>query len=159
MDAGTKVRSALIPGAGRTRYNTPLKSLSDRHAAFFMLVAETVTPETAALDAGGRARMLDIVDGALMDRDPAVRRQFGTLLGVIRLAPLLRWGRPFDRLDGDRRSAVLRWFESCPIGLLRKGFWGLKVMVFMGYYGRQASWNEIGYAPVNDASGLLRRKQ
>lgn len=134
-----------------------MKSLPDRHSAFFMLVAETITPEVAALDEAGRARMLEIVDGALMDRDPAVRRQFGALLGVIRLAPLLCYGRTFDRLDGDRRSAVLRWFESCPIGLLRKGFWGLKVMVFMGFYGREASWGEIGYAPVNDARGLLRR--
>jgi len=133
-----------------------MKSLSDRHAAFFMLVAETITPEVAVLDADGRGRMASIVDAALLDRKPTVRRQFGSFLEVIRLAPVLRFGTTFDRLDPDRRAAVLRWFESCPIPLFRKGLWGLKVMVFMGFYGQEATWSDIGYAPVDDARALVR---
>jgi len=115
-----------------------------------MVVAETITPEVASLDVDGRARMETIVDTALQDRDAGTRKQFGTFLGVIRLAPVLRFGRAFDRLDGARRNAVLRWFEDCPISLLRKGFWGLKVLVFMGYYGQSEHWDEIGYAPDFD---------
>jgi len=133
-----------------------MKSLSARHAAFFMLVAESITPEVAALDAAGRARLTAIIDAALMDRDAATRSQFGTFLTVIRIAPLFRFGRTFGRLDEGRKNAVLKWFEDCPIGLLRKGFWGLKVLVFMGYYGQEATWSEIGYAPVFDARTLVR---
>ena len=127
-----------------------MKSLSAVHAAFFMVVAETITPEVAALDPTGRARMEAIVDTALLDRDQTTRSQFGTFLGVIRMAPLLRYGRTFDRLGADQRAAVLRWFENCPVSLLRKGFWGLKVLVFMGYYGQEENWSSIGYAPEFD---------
>jgi len=132
-----------------------MKSLSAEHAAFFMVVAETITPEVAALDPNGRARMEAIVDTALLDRDQTTRSQFGTFLGVIRMAPILRYGRAFDRLDADRRAAVLRWFQNCPISLLRKGFWGLKVLVFMGYYSQEENWSSIGYAPeFNGRAGV-----
>ncbi len=121
-----------------------------------MVVAESITPEVASLDSGGRARMAAIVDMALMDRDATTRIQFGTFLTVIRLAPVLRFGRAFERLDRDRRDAVLRWFQDCPVSLLRQGFWGLKVLVFMGYYGREETWSEIGYAPDFDGRAGVR---
>ncbi len=127
-----------------------MNSLSGNHAAFLMVVAETITPEVAALDSIGRARMESIIDTALLDRDQTTRSQFGTFLGVIRMAPVLRYGRTFDRLGADQRAAVLRWFQDCPISLLRKGFWGLKVLVFMGYYGQEENWGSIGYAPDFD---------
>jgi len=127
-----------------------MKSLSSRHSAFFMVVAETITPEVAALDPDGRARMEAIVDTALMDRDQTTRTQFGTFLSVIKMVPVVRYGRTFDRLGADQRAAVLTWFQDCPISLLRKGFWGLKVLVFMGYYGQEENWDSIGYAPEFD---------
>jgi hypothetical protein len=133
-----------------------MKSLSDKHTAFFMVVAETITPEVATLGADGRSRMEAIIDTALQDRDAATRSQIGTFLGVIRMAPVLRYGRAFDRLDANRRAAVLRWFQDCPISLLRKGFWGLKVLVFMGYYGQEESWSGIGYAPEFDGRAGVR---
>ena len=133
-----------------------MKSLSDKHAAFFMVVAETITPEVASLNADGRARMTAIIDTALQDRDAGTRKQFGTFLAVIRLAPVLRFGSAFDRLDGDRRNAVLRWFENCPISLLRKGLWGLKVLVFMGYYGQPEHQQVVGYAPDFDGRAGVR---
>ncbi len=133
-----------------------MESLTGRHAAFFMVVAEAITPEVAALDRDGRARMETIVDTALMDRDSGTRSQFGTFLGVIRMAPVLRYGRTFDRLGADQKAAVLRWFQECPISLLRKGFWGLKVLVFMGYYGQEEHWSEIGYAPELDGRAGVR---
>jgi len=132
-----------------------MKSLSGNHSAFFMVVAETITPEVAALDPDARARMAEIIDTALLDRDEATRSQFGTFLSVIRMAPLIRYGRVFDRLDADQRDAVLRWFQDCPISLLRKGFWGLKVLVFMGYYGQEENWSSVGYAPeFNGRAGV-----
>ncbi len=70
-----------------------MKSLTGRHASFFMVVAETITPEVASLDPDGRARMEAIVDTALLDRDADDAAQFGTFLGVIRMAPVLRYGR------------------------------------------------------------------
>ncbi len=92
-----------------------MKSLSGKHAAFFMVVAETITPEVAALDRGwprpdgGHRRHR--ADGsrcghAIADSAPSSV--------VIRMAPTLRYGRPFDRLDADRRSAVLAMVRELP---------------------------------------------
>jgi hypothetical protein len=134
-----------------------MKSLPGKHAALFMIVAESITPEVASLDPAGRARMEAIVDAALQDRDAATRKQLGTFLSVIRVAPLLRFGRTFDRLDGNRRAAVLRWFQDCPVARLQQGFWGLKVLVFMGYYGQEENWSSVGYAPEFDGRAGVRR--
>ena len=134
-----------------------MKALSDTHEAIFMVVAESVTPEVAWLDEEGRARMTAIVDTALMDRDAAMRKQFGFFLSVIRAAPVLRYGRTFDTLDAKRKTAVLRWFESCSIARLRQGFWGLKALVFMGYYGQPEIWPELGYAPDFDGREGVHR--
>jgi hypothetical protein len=85
-----------------------------------------------------------------------VRRQFAVFLGVLRWAPMVRYGSRLDRLRTDRQDAVLRWFEDCPVGLLRKGFWGLKAMVFMGYYGQPETHELIGYRPRFDGREGLR---
>lgn len=133
-----------------------MKSLQAEAEAFLLVVAQRIVPEVADLDDRGLAHFGAIVDRALGDRPEEVRKKFATFLGVLRWAPLLRYGAPFDRLSGGRQDAVLRWFEDAPIGLLRQGLWGLKSMVFMGYYGRSEVWEEIGYAPRFDSLERLR---
>jgi len=132
-----------------------MDSLSADRVAILWQVASRVVPETASLNAAGRADFERIVDGALSDRPAGVRRQFGVFLKVIRFAPVLRYGRTFERLSEDRRDAVLRWFQDGPVSLFRTGFWGLKAIVFMGYYGRPEVWREIGYAPEFDSRERL----
>lgn len=90
-----------------------------------------------------------------MDRPPGVRRQFALFLKVMRLMPLLRFGRAFDRIPPDRQDRVLRWLEDCPVMKLRQGFWGLKALIFMGYYGQPEVWTEVGYAPEFDSRAAL----
>ncbi len=107
------------------------------------------------MDSGGWARFEAIVDSALAGRPSGVRRQIGTFLVLIRVVPVLRWGRTFDRLDGERCDAWLRWLQDGPLGLFRQGFWGLKALIFMGYYGQAEVWPEVGYAPLFDARGRL----
>jgi len=137
-------------------YNRPMTSLNEERAWFLLVVAGRIVPEVAALDERGRAQLLAIIDRALADRGPEVCRKFAVFLGVLRLAPVLRYGATFSRLRPHRQDAVLRWFESAPFGLLRQGTWGLKSMVFMGYYGRAEAWEEIGYAPSFDSLERLR---
>ncbi|MCU0232944.1 MAG: gluconate 2-dehydrogenase subunit 3 family protein [Thermoanaerobaculales bacterium] len=130
-----------------------MKSLPPAEAELLRVLAARIVPETAGLDAAGIGRFLAIVDGALMDREPAVRRAFATFLRVLRRAPVLRYGRRFEKLPSERQDAFLAWLEDCPVGLLRAGFWGLKAMVFMGYYGQPETNALIGYAPASDGGG------
>ena len=132
-----------------------MKSLSQEKAEFLQVLAARIVPETTELDAAGLGRFFGIIDGALQDRPASVRRQFATFLGVLRWAPVARYGGPFDKLQAERQDAVLRWFEDCPVGLLRKGFWGLKAMVFMGYYGQPETNHLVGYAPDLDGRAKL----
>lgn len=132
-----------------------MQSLPAEKALFLDVVARRIVPEVAGLDARGRERFFRMIDAALMDRPPGVRRQFGTLLGVVRWLPLPRWGISFERLSGDRQDRVLRWLQDAPLPLLRAGFWGLKVMVFMGYYGQPELWPEVGYDPHPDGNEVL----
>lgn len=133
-----------------------MKSIGPDKEAFLVAVARRVVPEVAMLDERGLVHFTAIIDRALGDRSEEVRTKFGTFLSVLRWAPVVRYGAPFDRLAPRRQDAVLRWFEDAPIGLLRKGLWGLKSMVFMGYYARAEAWDEIGYAPSFDSLERLR---
>jgi len=132
-----------------------MKSLSNEKAEFLQVLAARIVPETTELDTAGLSRFFTIIDEALQNRPASVRRQFATFLGVLRWAPLGRYGSPLEKLQTGRQDSVLRWFEDCPISLLRKGFWGLKAMVFMGYYGQPETNDLIGYAPKFDGKAGL----
>ena len=132
-----------------------MKSLSQEKAEFLQVLAARIVPETTELDAAGLGRFFGIVDEALQDRPVSVRRQFGIFLGVLRWVPLARYGSPLDKLQTERQDAVLRWFEDCPVSILRKGFWGLKAMIFMGYYGQPETNEIVGYAPELDGRARL----
>ena len=132
-----------------------MKSLSQDKAQFLQTLAARIVPETTELDAAGSGHFFGIIDDALQDREASVRRQFAVFLGVLRWAPLVRYGVPLDKLSADRQDAVLRWFEDCPVSLIRKGFWGLKAMVFMGFYGQPETNQLVGYAPDFDGRAGL----
>ncbi len=113
----------------------------------FEEVARRVVPAVGNLSEADRQRVFEIVDRALMERPAAVRRQLVLFLGIIRWLPLMRWGRRFESLSEGPQEAMLRFFQDGPIGPFRAGFWGLKTLMFMGYYGREAAWAEVGYEP------------
>jgi hypothetical protein len=122
----------------------------------FRAIAATVVPEAERLDAAGWAELERLVEKALEARPAAVRRQLRLLIRTIGLLPLLRRGRPFTRLTPGERATVLAGLESAPILLLRRGFWGLRTLVYLGYYARPEAGREIGYRA--DPRGWEARK-
>jgi hypothetical protein len=111
----------------------------------FRAIATTIVPEAASMDDAGWVDLERIVEEALATRPARMRRQLRLLIRAIQVMPIARYGRPFTALDGVRRSRLLRTLESSPILLLRRGFWGLRTLIFMGYYARPAAGAEIGY--------------
>lgn len=111
----------------------------------FRAIAGTIVP---AADALGEAEWLElegIIEQGLASRPPSMRRQLRILVRVLDWIPLLRYGRTFRSLDRERRSRFLSAVQDAPLLLLRRGFWGLRTLVFMGYYGRPAAAAGIGY--------------
>lgn len=111
----------------------------------FRAVAETVVPEAGALDEAGWREAEAVVGEALRERDPSLLRQLRLLLGAIRWLPVLRWGRTFPQLSSDARERFLSILQDAPLLLLRRGFWGLRTLCLMGYYGREEARREVGY--------------
>jgi hypothetical protein len=108
-------------------------------------VTETVVPEARALSPDEWQSLEAIVEDALAGRPTPLCRQLVLLVRMIELVPLLRYGRGFTALDPARRTAVLHLLQGAPLVLLRRGFWGLRTLALMGYYGRPAAAAAIGY--------------
>ncbi|HKR55912.1 MAG TPA: gluconate 2-dehydrogenase subunit 3 family protein [Gemmatimonadales bacterium] len=108
-------------------------------------LTETVVPETAALGTDGWASLERIVTKAIADRPPRMRRQLALFMHAIEWLPLLRYGRPFSQLNPHRRQRFLETLQDSPLLLIRRGFWGLRTLILMGYYTQASTLGIIGY--------------
>lgn len=111
----------------------------------FRALAESIVPEAAALDPGGWADLERIVEEALAKRPAPIRRQLLVFIRLLDLLPVFRWGRTFRRLAPERRHRFLRGLQDARLLLLRRGFWGIRTLVFMGYYARPEAYRQVGY--------------
>ena len=111
----------------------------------FRAIGSTVVPEAAKLDEVSWSELEQIVADSLRLRPPRLARQLVTLIRLIEILPLVRYGRPFTALTPERRARVLAALQDAPLLLLRRGVWGLRTLILMGYYGRPAAARGIGY--------------
>lgn len=122
----------------------------------FRAIALTVVPDASALDEAGWGALEALVEKTLAPRPAAIRRQLVLFVRAIEHLPRLRWGRGFSALTPDERTRFLSGLERAPVLLLRRGFWGLRTLVFLGYYARPEAAAEIGYGA--DARGWEARR-
>lgn len=112
----------------------------------FRAVVATIVPQAAELDAGGWHNLEKLVEGMIQERPANLRRQLRLFLRAIEWMPVVRYGRPFTALGAAERTRVLAWLQDHPVTLVRVGFWGLRTMALLGYYGRPDAVQAIGYA-------------
>jgi hypothetical protein len=124
----------------------------------FLALAARIVPESTSLDAEAYGRMLALVEEALSTRPARTVRELALFLRVLRWLPVLRYGRPLDRLGPAVQDAALRWFQDSPVTLFRKGFWGVKTLVYLGYYGRPEAASSIGYRPSTNGNRFLHAR-
>jgi len=113
-------------------------------------MARVIVPESRELSPEGWTRLEGIVEGALRDRPEAMKRQLRLFLRLVEFLPVLRYGRPFSHLDPPRQEAWLRTLQDAPLLALRRGFWGVRTLVYMGYYGQPEIREAVGYRPHRD---------
>jgi hypothetical protein len=121
----------------------------------FRAVASTVVPAATELDQAGWHELEAIVEQALAQRPPRLQRQLLLFIRVIELLPMVR-GTRFSRLPPAARARLLVALERAPVLLVRRGFWGLRTLILMGYYARPAAARELGYRA--DARGWEARR-
>jgi hypothetical protein len=138
--------------------NTRVAALTAPQRAFLLAIAPRIVPASAPMTGAAGDAMLALVEGTLASRTPAVRRQFGLFLRVLRWLPCLRYLRPLDRLDGARQDAALRWFQDHPLQVVRGGFWGVRTLLLLGHYGQAARGPSIAYTPSTDGNVVLHAR-
>jgi hypothetical protein len=112
----------------------------------FRDLARVIVPETAELDEAGWAELEAVVEDALAQRPPAVRRQLVLFVRLLDLLPIPRWLRSFRSLDPEARLRFLHAVETSRIFVFRRGLWGVRTLICMGYYARPAAYGAVGYS-------------
>lgn len=113
--------------------------------ATFRAVAETVVPEAASLGPEEWRDLCSVVERALAARPEATRRQVVAFLRLLEILPLVRLRGRFSRMPAERRREELERLERSGILRLRRGVWGIRTLVFMGYYTRPDVQAALGY--------------
>ena len=122
----------------------------------FRAIASTVVPEAARLAPSEWEELERIVARAIAARPARLQRQLALLLRLLEWIPLVRYGRRLSGLDPARRAAFLASLANSGLLVLRRGIWGLRTLILMGYYGRPAAARAIGYRA--DARGWEARR-
>lgn len=117
----------------------------DRVRPTFRAVACCVVPEAATLDPAGWRELEHIVEQALAQRPKKMRRQLRLFLQAIEWLPRLPHRARFTRLDPGEQTRFLESLQRSPVLLVRRGFWGLRTLILMGFYARSAAAQQIGY--------------
>lgn len=112
----------------------------------FRSIAEAVVPETRTMSAEQWREFGDVIEAALARRPPAMRRQLALFMKILNLLSLLRHRRSLSALSFEQRTAFLSQIENSKLLLFRRGFWGIRTLVFMGYYARPSCAGALGYA-------------
>jgi hypothetical protein len=111
----------------------------------FRAIAETVVPEAAQLDDAGWQAFSAIVERAIAQRPAAMRRQLKLFLRALNLLSYAKHGRALHQLIPSMRTQFLQEIQDSKLMLVRRGFWGVRTLVLMGYYARPEAIPLIGY--------------
>lgn len=122
----------------------------------FRAIAAAVVPDAAALSDDEWRAAAAIIARALAARPAGVRRQLGLFVRALDVVSLIRYGRGLRRLPAADRTRLLNSLSRSRVLALRRGVWGVRTLVFMGYYARAEAARAIGYRAA--ASGWAARR-
>ncbi|HEU5219332.1 MAG TPA: hypothetical protein VFU23_11765 [Gemmatimonadales bacterium] len=111
----------------------------------FRVFALCFIPETRGAGEPQWRELETVVAHALAARPPRVRRQIALFVRVIDWAARARYRRRFAALDPARGTALLERFAASRLLLFRRGVWGLRTLVMMGWYTNASVIAGLGY--------------
>jgi len=121
----------------------------------FRAFAQCFIPETAGATEPQWRELQEVVRHALAARPARVRRQIAGFVRLIDLAARVRHRRGFASLDPRTATTLLEGFAESRLLLFRRGVWGLRTLVMMGWYTNPAVIEALGYRAV--AAGWAAR--
>ncbi|HJR35688.1 MAG TPA: hypothetical protein VJ817_12105 [Gemmatimonadales bacterium] len=108
-------------------------------------LAISFIPEIAGATAAQWSELEERIAQALAARPAAVRRQLGLFVRVLEAASRIRYRAGLAALDSGRRTALLEAFAGSPLLLFRRGIWGLRTLVMLGWYTQPSVVSALGY--------------
>ena len=102
-------------------------------------------PEIALATASQWSALEAAVDRAVSARPPALRRQLHALIRAIDWTARIRHGRGLARLEAPTRDRLLATMAVSRVALLRRGIWGLRTLVMLGWYTQPEVAASLGY--------------
>ncbi|MGW8267626.1 MAG: hypothetical protein ACWGSQ_14770 [Longimicrobiales bacterium] len=117
-----------------------------------------IFPHPRALDADGWEKAEAIIEAALAPRPPVVKWQLRLFLRLVNLMTLPSTGCTFETLPLERRASVLEGLERSRLKALRRGLWGVRTLLFMGYYTQDKIRERIGYHATPEGWAALPRE-
>lgn len=108
-------------------------------------LAPAFLPEAEAFQAEDWIAMTGTIAVALATRPAGMRRQLGLFLAILNLLALATAGRSLARLPAERARHLLQRLERSPLLPVRRGVWGLRTLIYLGYYTRPEAAAAIGY--------------
>lgn len=106
--------------------------------------ADTIVPSLAA-DPDAREETCENFMHTYNKLDDSSRKRLGLFITVLNVLSILRFARPFARLDPAERHRFFFMVEHFPIGLIAAGFFGLRSLLLLAYYGTGSAWQRLGY--------------
>jgi len=132
--------------------------LSRRHRELLWALSLRIVWATRELALDERQQLLDTIEAQLQKRPVTIQRKFKLFLCVLRWSTLPRHLTRLDKLPAEAQDAALRRFQNSPIVLLRKGFWGLKTLLHLGYYCLPATASRVRYAQQKNGNEQLHAR-
>ncbi len=120
-------------------------------------MAATIVPELSTVDEDVWSRTEAIITQGLSSRPDAIARQLVLFIRLVNVLAVVRFLRPFTALDDARRLRLLSSLEKAPVLAIRRGVWGLRTLVFMGYYGQDDVRTALGYRATSFGWRAVRR--
>jgi len=123
---------------------SPTSTLAPVRPAF-RAITRAAVPAAETFDDARWSRAEEIVDEALADRPPRVRRQVVLFVRIVDALARIRFGRGLGSLPVARVRALMGSLERAPVPLLRRGLWGVRTLAFMGCYAQDRIRQALGY--------------
>lgn len=128
-------------------------ALSESDLLFWRTFLCALAPHAAVMDAAGWQAYFEILETAIGERPFQLRVGVRAYVVLLRLAAFPLGG--FCSMPSERRARFLVFFQDFPSALIRAGFWGLRALALMGYYGQLSVAKRLGWAPIADGNKVL----
>ena len=110
-------------------------------------VLATFVPATARLTLAELGPVLARVDARLTDEPAALQRQLRLFVRVLWWLPVFTYFKTLGGLTAEQRERFLTAMQDSRLTKLRLGIWGLRTLLFLGWYGDPAVQAKLGYRP------------